>query len=290
MRYPLENRVMFKLCWYLLAILFTCKSTLHRLSQHLSHVTCKNRCLVPDSIIGSFLFCDTWPDQFGRLDLSITTVFSLLVGNFNLDHFEDEPTRSKIFQKEISFYCILGFMNALTFHLARYLISRWFSSAKKDNSASLADIVHHQKIAESMQHWLLSTDATSFDSWPYAEKPVCFAPYPINRCRCEGLLLPPIFTYPSLTYFMQRQRGLTALPSSRISTTSSDATLPPQKHAVRDLLLSTDLARREIADLRALVHRLHQQVVHALDEPQFDVPPVVRGGGGRAARRQGRSG
>jgi hypothetical protein len=55
---------------------------------------------------------------------------------------------------------------------------------------------------------------------------------------------------------------------------------------VRDLMFSTEQARRDVADLRALVRRLHLQVVDALGEE----PPSLHGGGGHEARKQGRSG
>ncbi len=56
---------------------------------------------------------------------------------------------------------------------------------------------------------------------------------------------------------------------------------------VRDLLLSTlaEQARRDIADLRAVFRRLHQQVVDALGE---EPPPLVFVEGAGARRGSGR--
>ncbi len=54
---------------------------------------------------------------------------------------------------------------------------------------------------------------------------------------------------------------------------------------------STEQARRNIADLRALVRRLHLQVVDVLGEEEpILIPSSVLGGGGREAQKQGRSG
>ena len=132
--------------------------------------------MISDSIIGSVLFCDAWPEHFGRLDLSSGTLFGLLIGNFNLDTLEDEPTRSMTLSKEMQFYCFLGFANVLTFHLAYNLITRSFNSYKKESSSqSSLDIFHCQEIAASMQPWLSSTDVRNFESWSHATEIVSFS-------------------------------------------------------------------------------------------------------------------
>uniref|UniRef100_A0A7S0N1J6 Uncharacterized protein n=2 Tax=Cryptomonas curvata TaxID=233186 RepID=A0A7S0N1J6_9CRYP len=119
----------------------------------------------------------------------------------------------------------------------------------------LAEFAHHSNVAVSMQECFFNSKAQSFDPFLYAPE----------------------------------MRGSSVCSSASNQISEAGPPLTSRKRAVRDLVLSTEQARRDIADLRVLVRRLHLQVVDALGE-EPSVPPPLRGGGGHEARKQGRSG